>query len=42
MPEMPSRESGFTYSACESFTINKKISKKLKKHEIHDTFIKTN
>ena len=22
---MPSRESGFTYSACESFTINKKI-----------------
>ena len=30
MPEMPLKQPGFTYSACGSFTKNKKIIKKFK------------
>ena len=39
-PERHLRQPGFTYSACEPFTKNKK--KKFKKQEIHEIFIKTN
>ena len=44
MPEMHLRQPGFTYSAWEPFTKNKKrIQKfKVKKQEIHEIFIKTN
>ena len=42
MPEMLSRQPGFTYSACGSFTKNKERIEKLKKQEIHHIFIKTN
>ena len=41
MPEMHLRQSEFTYSVCNPFK-TKKEYKKLKKQEIHDTFIKTN
>ena len=41
MPEMHLTQPGFTYSACGPFTKTKKEYKKLKKQEIHDTFIKT-
>ena len=42
MPEMDLRQSGCMYSACGPFTKTKKESKKLKKREIHNIFIKTN
>ena len=44
MPEMHLRLPGFTYSAWEPFTKNKKrIQKfKVKKQEIHEIFIKMN
>ena len=43
MPEMHSRQPGFTYNACEPFpkTVIKK-HKSLKKLEIYVIFIKTN
>ena len=42
IPETDLRQTGFTYSACGSFTKDKKKFKKLKKKEIQDIFIKTN
>ena len=42
IPEMRLRQPGFTYSACEPFTKNKKRIQELKKQEIHDIFIKRN
>ena len=42
IPETDLRQTGFTYSACGSFTKDKKKIKKLKKKEIQDIFIKTN
>ena len=48
MPEMHLRQpalldkSGFTYRVCGPFTKNKIEYKNLKKHQIHDIFIKTN
>ena len=40
--EMDLRQPGFTYSACGSFTKNKKSIKNVKKQEIRDIFIKMN
>ena len=42
MPEMHLRQPGFTHSACGPFTKTKERTKKLKKQEIHNIFIKTN
>ena len=42
MPETHLKQSGFTYSACGPFIKNKERTKKLKKQEIQDIFIKTN
>ena len=41
MPDMHSKQSGFTYSACRPFTENKEF-KNLKKQEILAIFTKTN
>ena len=41
MSEMHLRQPGFIYSACETFTKNKKSIKKLKKQEIRDIFVET-
>ena len=41
MSEMHLRQSGFKYSACETFTKNKEKKTNLKKQDIHDIFIKT-
>ena len=40
MPEMHLKQPGFLYSACCPFTKNKERTKKLKKQEIQDIFIK--
>ena len=42
MPEMHSKQPGFTYSACEPFTKNEKRIQKLKKQEIQVIFTKMN
>ena len=42
MSEMPLRQTGFTYGACEPFTKNKWRIKNSKKQEIQVIFIKTN
>ena len=42
MLEMHLRQPGFTYSACETFTKNKKRIQKFIETEIRDIFIKTN
>ena len=42
MPQMHLRQPGFTYSACGPFIENKEKTKKLRKQEIQDIFIKTN
>ena len=42
MPEMYLRPTRFTYSAFGPFRKKKEITKKAKKHEIQDIFIKTN
>ena len=42
MSKMHLRQPGFTYSASGPFTKNKERTKRLKKQEIHDIFIKTN
>ena len=42
MPEMNSRQPGFTYNACGPFRKTKKEYENLKKQEIPDEFIKTN
>ena len=42
MPEMNSRQPRLTYSACGPFTKNIEDNKKLKRHNIHNIFIKTN
>ena len=36
------RQPGFTFSACGPFSKNKEITKKVKKQEIRNIFIKTN
>ena len=41
MPKMHLRQPRFTYISCGPFTKTKKEYKRLKKHEIHDIFIKT-
>ena len=41
MPEIHLRQPGFTYSASGTFTKNKERIQKLRKQEIHNTFIKT-
>ena len=41
MPEIHLRQPRFTYSASASFTKNKERIQKLRKQEIHNTFIKT-
>ena len=40
--EMHLRHTGFTYSACGSFTKNEERIRKRKKQEIQDIFIKIN
>ena len=40
MPEMHLKQPRFLYSACCPFTKNKERTKKLKKQEIQDIFIK--
>ena len=42
MPEMHLKQPGFTYSACEPFTKNKKEFKNLKKQETQTIFTKMN
>ena len=42
MPEMHLKQPGFTYSACRTFTKEKKEYKNLKKQEIQDIFTKKN
>ena len=42
MPEMHSRQPGFTYSAWGPFAKNKEQIKNLKKLKIWEIFIKTN
>ena len=42
MPEMHSKQPGFTYSACEPFTKNEERIQKLKKQEIQVIFTKMN
>ena len=42
MPEMHLRQPQFTYSACGTFTKNKKEFKNLKKPEIQDIFTEMN
>ena len=42
MLEMHLRRPGFTYSACGTFTKNKKRIQKFIETEIRDIFIKTN
>ena len=42
MPEVYLRKIEFRYSACGSFTENKKIIKIFKKLEIQEIFTKTN
>ena len=42
MLEMHLRQPGFTYSACGTFTKNKKRIQKFIETEIRDIFIKTN
>ena len=42
MPEMHSRQPGFTYNACGTFAKNKERIQKFQKQEIQDVFIKTN
>ena len=41
MPDMHLRQSGFTYSACGSYSAKEKYES-LKKQEIHDIFLKMN
>ena len=42
LPEMHLRQPRFTYSVCGPFTKNKERTKKLRKWETQDIFIKTN
>ena len=42
MPEMHLRQSGFTYSACGSFTKNKERTQKLKKNTGDSRYIYQN
>ena len=42
MPEMNLKQPGFTYSAWEPFTKNKKIIQSLKKQEIQDIYTEMN
>ena len=42
VPEMHLKQPRFTYSACGSFTKNKKVFKSLKKQQIQDIFARKN
>ena len=42
MPQMHLKQPGFTYSACEPFTKNRKRIQKFKKQEIQNVFVEMN